>query len=101
MNILRDILPSAYTVLEQLVSDPIEYKRGAAAFLTTTATPMPTVGDEPTQGGNVLKMFMSQAQVGATPPARGDSVVKDGITYVVNKVESNDYGGYFLILLKK
>lgn len=100
-NILRDVIPLAYAVIEATVSDSIEYKRGAGAFVETTATPLPTVGDEPTQGGNILRLFMSQTQVGETPPARGDMVKKDGVTYQVNTVNSNDYDGYFLVLLKK
>lgn len=100
MNILRDIVPSAYAVLEQLVSDPIRYKRGSAAFVDTTATPLPADPTEPVQGGNVLRFFMSQSQVGLTPPASGDSVEKDGATYRVTNVQSNDYDGYFLTLRK-
>lgn len=101
MNILKDILPIAYQTIEQVTSDAIEYERGSGVFVATTATSIPTAGDEPIQSGNQLRLFMSQSQIGLTPPVRGDLVKKDGNTYVVNAVRSNDYDGYFLTLLKK
>ncbi len=101
MNILRDAIPLAYSVIRENLSDPIEYKRGSAAYVATTATPLPTLGDEPVKGGNVLRLFMSQEQVGATAPVRGDLVKVAGVEYAVNQVEANDYDGYFLVAIKK
>lgn len=100
-NILRDTIPLAYAVIQQNLSDSIEYKRGAAAYVVTTATQLPTLGDEPIKNGNVLRLFMSQTQVGATPPARGDLVKLGSVEYVVNQVDTNDYDGYFLVAIKK
>lgn len=100
-NIIRGIVPLAYSVIQETLSDSIEYKRGAAAYVVTTATPMPTLGDEPIKAGNVMKFFMSLAQVGATPPARHDLLKFGGVEYVVNQVDSNDYDGYFLVVIKK
>jgi hypothetical protein len=100
-NIIRDIIPLAYSVIQQNLSDAIEYKRGDAAYVVTTATPVPTLGDEPIKAGNVMKFFMSQAQVGVTPPARGDLLKFGGVEYLVNQVDSNDYDGYNLVVIKK
>jgi hypothetical protein len=67
-NIIRDIIPLAYSVIQQNLSDAIEYKRGAAAYVVTTATPVPTLG---------------------------------AVEYLVNQVDSNDYEGYILVVIKK
>lgn len=100
-NLVRQYMPVLHGALEKFLSDPIVYIRQGHPDLVTTASPLPTAEPESRQPGKVNRLFMSLGQCGGIDPVRGDTVMKDGITYQVTEVESDDFDGFKLQLRKK
>ncbi len=93
-NLLRQNMPKLHQALEKHLSDPVQYKRGSAEPFETTASPLPTDGEESVTDGNVVRYFMSLQQCDGLPPARLDALIVGGVQYRINNVRPDEYGGF-------
>lgn len=90
-------MPKLHQALEKHLSDSVQYKRGSAEPFGTTASPLPTAGEEQVQNGNVMRFFMSLSQCDGVAPQRNDAIIFSGKTYRILDVEADDYDGYRIL----
>ena len=99
-NLIRQNIGLLHNALESYLSDVVTFQRSGSAPFETTASPLPPAGEEATQQGNNLRLFMSLSQCGGQAPTTQDRITISAVPYRITDVVADDYNGFNLSLRK-